>query len=274
MSARPVLDHIAVKLADWHRRPATLTDAPAFWLRLTDGRDTLHVIDTIEPRTGDNMLDVAYRPDGHVTADRDAPVYVAPEHAKTLALHILCGYCEGKGKHVSGDPDAMTLDCQVCDGTGQAQDERKLLALPVRNIMSDRALRNITRDLRATPDAAGCEACVTCGRPADERMAPLDLLNRLIDLGAQAAHANAQSNSDDGHKGTAAAGRFRNLRNDMARLIAEHVTADPVVPDDWRATVQEFCDRVNRGEVRSVTTYAKFQRLLAGLPPVASEVAA
>ena len=145
----------------------------------------------------------------------------------------LCGYCEGEGKHVSGDPDAMLLDCQVCDGTGQAQDERKLLALPVRDIMtapkpalSDRALRNITRDLRATPDAAGCEACVTCGRPADERMAPLDLLNRLIDLGAQAAHANAQSNSDDGHKGTAAAGRFRNLRNDMARLIAEHMASE------------------------------------------------
>lgn len=35
------------------------------------------------------------------------------------------------------------------------------------------------------------------------------------------------------------------------------------VPEEWREAVQEFVDRVDRGEIRSKYTYAKFQALLA-----------
>lgn len=35
---------------------------------------------------------------------------------------------------------------------------------------------------------------------------------------------------------------------------------------DMREAMQEFVDRVDRGEVRSVTTYNKFKRLLERLP--------
>lgn len=38
------------------------------------------------------------------------------------------------------------------------------------------------------------------------------------------------------------------------------------VPEEWREAVQEFVDRVDRGEIRSKYTYAKFQALLAAAP--------
>ena len=47
----------------------------------------------------------------------------------------------------------------------------------------------------------------------------LNLLNQLIELGAKAAHAHAQSNSDDGHKGTAAYVQWQELRAEMGELI-------------------------------------------------------
>lgn len=47
----------------------------------------------------------------------------------------------------------------------------------------------------------------------------LNLLNQLIELGAKAAHAHAQSNSDDGHKGTAAYVQWHELRAEMGELI-------------------------------------------------------
>lgn len=47
----------------------------------------------------------------------------------------------------------------------------------------------------------------------------LNLLNQLIELGAKAAHAHAQSNSDDGHKGTVAYVQWHELRAEMGELI-------------------------------------------------------
>lgn len=38
---------------------------------------------------------------------------------------------------------------------------------------------------------------------------------------------------------------------------------DDPVPVEWREAVQEFVDRCERGEIRSVRTYAKFKELLA-----------
>lgn len=47
----------------------------------------------------------------------------------------------------------------------------------------------------------------------------LNLLNQLIELGAKAAHAHTQSNSDDGHKGTAAYVQWHELRAEMGELV-------------------------------------------------------
>lgn len=47
----------------------------------------------------------------------------------------------------------------------------------------------------------------------------LDMLNQLVELGSKAAHAHAQSNSDDGHKGTAAFVKWQELRAEMGALI-------------------------------------------------------
>ena len=47
----------------------------------------------------------------------------------------------------------------------------------------------------------------------------LNLLNKLIDLGARAAAAHAKAQSDDGHTGTAAYVEFRELRADMGEMI-------------------------------------------------------
>lgn len=86
--------------------------------------------------------------------------------------------------------------------------------------MSDRALRSLARDVLAEPAPAVAPAA----EPAPAPLAFMDLLNRLIDLGAKASHALAESNADDGPRGTEAAGRFRSLRNDMARLIVAPAT--------------------------------------------------
>lgn len=49
-------------------------------------------------------------------------------------------------------------------------------------------------------------------------------------------------------------------------VIEEQVTARGAVPADWLAAVQEFVDRCEAGEVRSIRTYAKFKALLSAAP--------
>lgn len=58
----------------------------------------------------------------------------------------------------------------------------------------------------------------------------LNLLNKLIALGAKAAHAHAQSNSDDGHKGTAAYVQWQELRAEMGELIRNAYAAPTAQP--------------------------------------------
>lgn len=59
----------------------------------------------------------------------------------------------------------------------------------------------------------------------------LNLLNQLIELGAKAAYAHAQSNSDDGHKGTTAHAQWQELRTKMGELVraayAPHADSQP-----------------------------------------------
>lgn len=68
----------------------------------------------------------------------------------------------------------------------------------------------------------------------------------------------------------------------MIRLVREFAPASgsthPAaagVPEGWREAVQEFCDRVEAGEISSKRTYAKFKELLSATPtpqPVAQGV--
>lgn len=66
------------------------------------------------------------------------------------------------------------------------------------------------------------------------------------------------------------AGRIRDnftgkLSDARDPMISVDAVALEMVMEDYgkcRAAMQEFCDRVDRGEVRSVKTYAKFKELL------------
>lgn len=66
----------------------------------------------------------------------------------------------------------------------------------------------------------------------------LNLLNKLVELGAKAAHAHAQSNSDDGHKGTAAYVQWQEMRAEMGELIRSAYAAPTTQPTTWTEGVQ------------------------------------
>lgn len=66
----------------------------------------------------------------------------------------------------------------------------------------------------------------------------LNLLNKLIALGAKAAQEHAQSNSDDGHKGTAAYVQWQELRAEMGELI-RNAYAAPTAQATPRQEAQE-----------------------------------
>jgi len=98
----------------------------------------------------------------------------------------------------------------------------------------------------AAPKAA---PAVEAGGPLNE-LEELNLLNKLIELGARAANAHAASNSDDGHKGTAAYVQWQELRSQMGDLIraayaAPTTQAAPVAQGDAEdAALIEALERV------------------------------
>jgi hypothetical protein len=69
---------------------------------------------------------------------------------------------------------------------------------------------------------ASLAASPVAGVPTDE------LLNKLIELGAQAAMHNAKANSDDGHAGTEAQGKFYAVRNEIRALLSAGAPAVPL----------------------------------------------
>ena len=76
----------------------------------------------------------------------------------------------------------------------------------------------------------------------------LNLLNQLIELGAKAAHAHAQSNSDDGHKGTAAYVQWHELRAEMGELIrAAYAPQADSVLEDAEPDIDAAFEAVRRG---------------------------
>lgn len=91
--------------------------------------------------------------------------------------------------------------------------------------------------------------------PGVERddLAELSMLNRLIDLGAKAAGFHATSNSDDGHKGTAAYVQWQETRAQMGELIRSHFAAahqpPTAAPQSLRDEIQrlaQFADTATR----------------------------
>lgn len=79
------------------------------------------------------------------------------------------------------------------------------------------------------PQADSQPAAGAVAGPVDD-LAELALLNRLIELGSKAAGAHARSNSDDGHKGTAAYVEWQELRAEMGELIRTAYAAAPTPP--------------------------------------------
>jgi len=53
------------------------------------------------------------------------------------------------------------------------------------------------------------------------------------------------------------------LRNFNDAMLAAPQQAPQAAPKEWRDAVQEFVDRCEIGEVRSIKTYSKFKALLA-----------
>ncbi len=58
---------------------------------------------------------------------------------------------------------------------------------------------------------------------------------------------------------------------DARPIPAQQSPAMVVVPEGWREAMQEFCDRCDRGEIRSIYTYNKFKALLSAPTPPSAE---
>ncbi len=142
-------------------------------------------------------------------------------------------------EHVEkGDPVDVANFCAFLAARGEGIAPRQCLAQieepaqPVAEICSashddaqfgERAikpLRDISGFEYGTPLYAGAAPAAVAG-PADD-LAELAMLNKLIELGAKASYANAQSNSDDGRAGAEADDRWRKLRSEMGELIRAH----------------------------------------------------
>lgn len=59
--------------------------------------------------------------------------------------------------------------------------------------------------------------------------------------------------------------RIEALERECGQQIQQITSGAAAVPESWREAVQEFVDRCDRGEIRSVYTYNKFSRLLRGV---------
>jgi hypothetical protein len=108
----------------------------------------------------------------------------------------------------------------------------------------------LLRAARAPAESVGRDAPAAgaVAGPMDE-LAELSLLNRLIELGNKAAGAHATSNSDDGHKGTAAYVEWQELRAEMGELIRTAYAAAPTQADsvlEDAARWREFTSRFNK----------------------------
>lgn len=94
----------------------------------------------------------------------------------------------------------------------------------------------------AAPKAA---PAVEAGGPLNE-LEELNLLNKLIELGARAANAHAASNSDDGHKGTAAYVQWQELRSQVNNRQLKQTAFDAThsasryVGASWTVSAQRF----------------------------------
>lgn len=167
--------------------------------------------------------------------------------------HQLVDYVFGRpvgelGQEVGGTMVTLAALClaQHVDMHAEAERELARINVPetVAKIRAKQAAKPKHSPLPAAPAAVA--------GPAND-LEELAMLNKLIELGAKASYANAQSNSDDGRAGAEADDRWRKLRSEMGELIRAHkapaLEAPPgvagrTVPrnDDERAAAQFFAD--------------------------------
>lgn len=108
-----------------------------------------------------------------------------------------------------------------------------------------KAVQDAVLAARAPADSVTAPAAGAIAGPVDD-LAELALLNRLIELGSRAACAHATSNSDDGHKGTAAYVEWQELRAEMGELIRTAYAAAPTPPAQAADSVLEDAARLLR----------------------------
>lgn len=114
----------------------------------------------------------------------------------------------------------------------------------------------------AAPKAAPALAAVA--RPLNE-LEELNLLNKLIHLGARAASAHAKSNSDDGHAGTAAYVEWSELRADMGELIRmAYAASTPSAQGDASPTMPKDIEMMATNRYRPVPSGMLAYKVVGG----------
>ena len=83
-------------------------------------------------------------------------------------------------------------------------------------------------------------------------MAEMAMLNKLVELGAKAYGALAESNGDDGTAGTAAYGRWQELRAEMGELIRCHAARAVQAPAAPATPVQILALRRARSVLQAI----------------------
>lgn len=138
-------------------------------------------------------------------------VCTTPARCGAPALHT-------KGPRCIGRPDGKD-DCDCLNACGDDPWIESGRSMPCDH----------RRETQARIAALTTAAPAAVAGPLNE-LEELNLLNKLIALGAKAAHEHAQSNSDDGHKGTAAYVQWQELRAEMGELIRNAYAAPTAQP--------------------------------------------
>lgn len=130
------------------------------------------------------------------------------------------------------EPHPPHRDCGCAECAPSFEPDEPTLTVTMRYDLSPSAIEGAIRDKLiemgwTPPDAAAPKAAPAPAAVAGRlnELEELDLLNKLIHLGARAASAHAKSNSDDGHAGTAAYVEWSELRADMGALIRKAYAA-------------------------------------------------
>lgn len=157
--------------------------------------------------TFDDMIDALPNPSTPIPAG--APLPLAPSDAVVLDFKMATELLEMFG----GEPGTVAL----LPGDGHSG---KGLYAYYDEIPEEGAEFLGAPDSEAVPQQATLPASEAVAQKLPRGEADYALMNRIMELSCEAAAANAKANSDDGHAGTEASGKFINLRREIWTLIS------------------------------------------------------